>query len=322
LNSSGTGTFNTSSLAVGAHSITAVYSGDTNFSASTSAAVTVTVAAPAKVATNTSLSASATQLTSGQSVTFTAGVAPQSGSGAPTGSVTFLDGSSQLGMGTLSAGSASFSSANLPVGSHAISATYSGDANYVASSSAALNVSVAAAPAADYSLTMSNSTLSVAKGASGGLTITVTSKNGFKETVGLACTGLPAGATCSFNPPSVNPAGGTASVMLTVLVPGTSGTEIPSRGSFPELPNGTFYILAIGLTGIMGVVSKRSALGARAWRRALFTSAMLAALLMTASCAGVIQKSAAQPASYVVTVTASAANAPTHTEQFTLTVMP
>ena len=323
LNSSGAAAFSTSSLSVGSHSVTAVYSGDTNFSGSTSAAVAVTVAAPAKVATNTSLSASATQLTSGQSVTFTAGVAPQSGSGTPTGSIAFLDGSSQIGMATLSMGLASFSSANLSVGSHAISAAYSGDANYVASSSTTLSVTVGAAPAADYSLTMSNSSLTVAEGASGTLTITVTPKNGFKQAVGLACSGLPAGATCSFNPANVNPAGGPAATTLTVQAAGTSGTEIPSRGSFPGLGNIGLCVWAMALAGIFALARKRPALADAKLRRVLVASAMIGGLLVTASCAGVIQKSATpQPATFMVTVTASAANAPTHTEQFTLTVMP
>ena len=322
LNSSGVAAFSTSSLGVGSHSVTAVYSGDANFSGSTSASVAVTVAAPAKTTTTTSLSASAMQLTSGQSVTFTVGVAPQSGSGTPTGSVAFLDGSSQIGMGTLNAGAASFNTANLSVGSHAISAAYSGDSNYAASSSSSLNVTVAAPPAADYSLTMSNSSLSVAKGASGTLTITVTSKNGFKQAVALACTGLPSSATCNFNPPSVNPAGSAATTTLTVQAAGTSGSEIPTRGSFPGSGNMGLYLWAIGLAGVFALSRKRAAFVDSKLRRVLVASAMIAGLLVTASCAGVVQKSAVQPASYMVTVTASAANAPTHTEQFTLTVLP
>jgi hypothetical protein len=43
LNSSGVATFSTTSLAVGAHSLTASYGGATNFSASTSTAVSLTV---------------------------------------------------------------------------------------------------------------------------------------------------------------------------------------------------------------------------------------------------------------------------------------
>src|SRR5580700_9611986 len=113
LNSSGSASFDTSSLAIGSHSISAAYSGAANFASSTSAAVSVTISAPAKTATTTSVSASATQLTPGQNVTFTASVAPQTGTGVPTASVTFLDGQAQIAAVTLNGGTASFSTATL-----------------------------------------------------------------------------------------------------------------------------------------------------------------------------------------------------------------
>src|SRR5580693_636249 len=178
LNSSGSAAFNTSSLATGTHSIAAVYSGATHFAPSTSAAVSVTISAPAKIATATSVMASATQITLGQDVTFTTRVAPQSGTGVPTGSIAILDGQTQLGVVALNAGAASFSSANLAVGSHAITAAYSADSNYAASTSTALIVTVTNAAAGDFSLTMSSSSLSIAPGSSGNLTVTVAPKNG------------------------------------------------------------------------------------------------------------------------------------------------
>src|SRR5207302_6439180 len=70
--SSGTATFATSTLSVAAHSITAVYGGDTNFTGSTSSALTQTVNKPG---TTTALSSSANPSAFGQSVTFTATVA-------------------------------------------------------------------------------------------------------------------------------------------------------------------------------------------------------------------------------------------------------
>src|SRR5271163_1757085 len=81
--------------------------------------VTVFVFTPATApptATLTSLSASSTQLTTGQSVKFTATVAPQSGNGTPTGTVTFSDGASSLGTATLASGTATFSTATLSNG--------------------------------------------------------------------------------------------------------------------------------------------------------------------------------------------------------------
>jgi hypothetical protein len=73
----------------------------------------------------------------GQGVTFTGSVfAKAPGSGKPTGSVTFKDGGIVLGTGTLSsAGQATFSTASLVMGNHAITAIYGGNGNFTASTS-------------------------------------------------------------------------------------------------------------------------------------------------------------------------------------------
>jgi hypothetical protein len=321
LNSSGSAIFSTSGLAVGSHSVTAVYSGDANFSSSASAAVSVTVSAPAKTATTTSLTASATQLTTGQSVTFTASVAAQSGSGTPTGSVIFLDGQSQIGTSPLSASSSSFTSTSLSAGTHSITAAYSGDTNYAGSTSAPVSITVAAAPAPDYSLSISNSSLTVAQGSSGKLTITVTPKNGFTQVLGLACSGLPARGTCTFSPQTVNPADGAVSATLTVRAPATQGA-ILLIDLFSASRNAALYILAMLLMGIAGTsVNKWWVRGNVRFVQLILTSIIFAALLLTVGCAGLTSpQNQLQSTSYVVTVTASAANAPTHTQKFTFCV--
>ena len=56
---SGQATFNTSSLALGGHSITAVYSGDSNFTGSTSTALSQTVVSVIPVTPNVTLYSSA-----------------------------------------------------------------------------------------------------------------------------------------------------------------------------------------------------------------------------------------------------------------------
>ncbi len=133
LNGSGVATFTTSSLAVGAHSITAVYGGDANNSPSTSAVLTETI----QESSTTTLTSSANPSLSGAPVTFTATVTGSSGT--PTGTVTFKDGGTTLGTGTLNgSGVATFSTATLAVGSHMITAAYGGDANNLPSTSAVL----------------------------------------------------------------------------------------------------------------------------------------------------------------------------------------
>jgi hypothetical protein len=96
----------------------------------------------ASIATQTLLSAAPNPSAAGQSVTFTAAVTSQSGT--PTGSVTFMDGVSALGAGNLNAGVASFTTAALTTGAHAITAVYAGAGAFSASTSAALTQNVMA----------------------------------------------------------------------------------------------------------------------------------------------------------------------------------
>jgi Bacterial Ig-like domain (group 3)/IPT/TIG domain len=85
--------------------------------------------------TTTALSSSANPSAPGQPVTFTATVRPASGTGTPTGTVTFSDGGSQIGTATLkSGGTATIATASpLALGKHAITASYGGDRNFAAS---------------------------------------------------------------------------------------------------------------------------------------------------------------------------------------------
>jgi RHS repeat-associated protein len=129
--------FNVSALIRGVHSLTAFYSGDSNYSASWSTALSQTVnQQPPTV----NLTSAPSMSSYGQSVTFTASVAPFAGTLAPTGTVTFYDGATAIGTAAC-AGAVSGSVpavltfAALSVGSHSISATYSGDNNFSSANS-------------------------------------------------------------------------------------------------------------------------------------------------------------------------------------------
>jgi len=129
----GVATFTTSTLSVGSHSITAIYCGDANDSGSTSNTVTQVVN---QDSTTTTLASSIIPSVYGQSVMLTATVSANSpGSGTPTGTVTFYEGTTELGTGTLSGGVATFSIASLSVGNHSITAIYGGDTNDAGSTS-------------------------------------------------------------------------------------------------------------------------------------------------------------------------------------------
>jgi hypothetical protein len=138
--SSGTATFTTSALAPGPHSVTAVYSGDSIFTGSTS---TILVQSVGHIGSTTALVSTPNPSAAGQIVTFTATVAPSGGPGTPTGAITFKDGATALGTGTLSpAGVATLAISSLTVGSHSITAAYGGDVNFSASTSPVLNQAV------------------------------------------------------------------------------------------------------------------------------------------------------------------------------------
>jgi hypothetical protein len=91
-----------------------------------------------RVATTTDVTSSANPAGVGQPVTFTATVAPgPNGPGTPTGTVTFYDGGSSIGTAPVSTSqgvtTATLTTSSLSVGTHAITASYGGDSNYVAS---------------------------------------------------------------------------------------------------------------------------------------------------------------------------------------------
>src|SRR5262249_41389306 len=177
--------------AVGVHPVTAVYSGDANFSGSTSSAVTQTVN---KALTSTTLVSSLNPSINGQSVTFTATVSVTlPGHGPANGTITFRDGSSTLGTATLNgSGQATFTTSTLALGLHFISAVYSGSSNFNGSTSAVLTQTVTALPTTTV-LTSSVNPSNVGQtviftatvsGSSGTPTGTVTFKDGFFTTLG------------------------------------------------------------------------------------------------------------------------------------------
>jgi hypothetical protein len=134
----GTATFTTSFATAGGHAITASYSGDANFAAS-SQSLTEQVNAPAAAATTTTLQTSIATAVFGQAELLTATVT--SPAGVPTGTVTFLDGTTVLGTAQLNAGQAVLP-VSLGVGNHQLTAVYEGTAAFAGSTSAAAAVTV------------------------------------------------------------------------------------------------------------------------------------------------------------------------------------
>ncbi len=144
----GTASLTTSTLAQGAHSVFAIYNGDSADLASTSPTIAQTV--NGKTATNTSVTSSQNPSIVGGAVTFVATITPATA----TGTVQFLDGTTVLATLPISRGSASFNTQLTTSGQHLITAAYSGDAADLGSTSSAITQTVnVAAPSAPSNLT-------------------------------------------------------------------------------------------------------------------------------------------------------------------------
>jgi hypothetical protein len=299
--SGGTASFSTSSLAVGGHAIAAQYSGDTTFAASMSGATAVTINAVALVASNTALTASATTAAPGTLLTFTATVTGAGGT--PTGTVTFVDGTTTLGTATLSGGIASFSTSSLAIGGHAIVAQYSGDSTFAASTSAATAVTIATSATTAIPLVVSSSAsvLSITGGSTGMATLTVdTSPSGQSVgTITLACSVVPAGPTCSLSSTSVS-SPGPATVTATIATT-ASNASLHRRNAG--------WMLAMILPGLLLLpTTSRSARRRIIW---LLGGCLLVLAISFAGCGGSSKTTTitGESAPYNVTVTASATGA-------------
>jgi hypothetical protein len=292
--SAGMATYSTSSLAAGAHSLTAQYVGDANNAASVSSAVSLSVTTVPLIPTTTTLTLSATSIVVGSSVTLSAAVAPQTGTVIPTGTVTFLDRTTEIGTGTLGpTGTATYSTSALAVGSHSLTASYGGDTTNAASVSTASTLTVTAASAPDFSLTLQGPTLTVSPTGTATTSVTVTPSGGFSQTVTLTCSGLPTGASCTFAPATVTPTTAAVSSVLTVTTGIKSASAMTKTGSTVAFAS-VFGLFGLGL---MGRSSRFRAFG--------FMFLLAAAIGGLGGCGG-SSKSTTPSGTTTVTVTATA----------------
>lgn len=130
----GKASYSTSALAGRSHTIRATYSGDANFLPSYDGLKQVIHKYP----TVTTLVSAPNPSMAGQAVNFTVQVAG-AGPNTPTGYLKLLDGTTTLGWAPLSGGAAVFTRSTLAVGTHSITARYSGDDNSTQSTSAPVN---------------------------------------------------------------------------------------------------------------------------------------------------------------------------------------
>jgi len=153
-----------------------------------------------------------------------AAVVSPPGLGMPTGTVTFLDGTNVVSNATVVNGVATGSYLAPAAGTHTITASYSGDRNFMPSTSSVMSTTVSAIP--DFTVSVPNPSQSVQGGLIANYTVVVAGQGAFSGAVSLAASGIPAGAKANFSPPQLIP--GTGSVTSTLSVQTT--TAMASRG--------------------------------------------------------------------------------------------
>jgi hypothetical protein len=206
LDATGTATLSLpSGLAEDVSSLQAAYSGSAEFAQSMSQ--TTNVYQP----TTVTLTASTTQVMQGSPVTFTANVGVFANA---TGSVTFFNGTTQIGSVPISNATASLTTSALPAGTDSITATYSGSQYYAASTSNAVAISVDLTPVST-STTLAVSASQANEGAPITLTATVAAASG-------SATGTVNFVNGSMQIGSASITNGTASLSISTLPVGTN----------------------------------------------------------------------------------------------------
>jgi Big-like domain-containing protein/VCBS repeat protein len=178
----------------------------------------------------------------GSPLTFKAAVT--GGTAAATGTVSLMDGSTQLAQQMLDgSASAAFNLPDLNAGVHTLTLSYPGDGNYAAGTSAPLSQSIT-----DFQFTIAPAAQTVSAGSAASYTAIVNGVAGFTGDITFACSGLPARATC--NAPTITV--GAPSATFTVTLNTTAATSARNRS-----PVGLPYAcLLFGCVSLFGLKRK------------------------------------------------------------------
>ncbi len=202
--------------------------------------------------TTITLTASSNSINPGASVTLTATVASAT-TGTPTGTVSFYDGATLLGPGTLAAGTsgdvATFSTTTLATGSHTITAVYNGDSNFSGSSTTgSIAVTVGSL---GLTLTASPSTQTGNPGTTFTYQLAVApafAGTPYPGAVSFSINGGPAGAVVSFSPSTVAAGAGPQTVTMTVATTASTAAVQPLSTGRKLVPV-AFALLLLPLAG-------------------------------------------------------------------------
>lgn len=278
-------------LGVGQHTLSVTFTPTDTTDYTTATAIVTLNVVPANP--TLSLTSNANPVFMANAVTFTATI--PGFATPPTGTVTFYDGSTQIGTGSVNNGSATFTTTSLSSQLHSITAIYSGDSSYGPATSNALSEQVV-----DFSLTVEGSgdqTVPASSAASYPLVISPVGGSILPGAMSLSVTGLSLGSTAAFSPASVTAGSGTTTVTMQVQLPGKAALERPGR------PFGR-GALPLALSLILLPFAGRLRKTARRWRNLAVLALIGVALTLGMNGCGGGGK--LNPNAYTLTVTATA----------------
>jgi sugar lactone lactonase YvrE len=312
LNSSGVATLTVAFSTPGTHPLTASYPGTLPYQAATSPAVNEIVQSFSSSATLTS-SVNPVLLSSPTVLTATL----TSTTGTPTGTITFYDGAASIGTATLNAnGVATLNATFSTNGQHILTFVYGGGGAFQPITSPKLTQVVE-----DFSLALatgSQSSATIILGASTqyGLVVAPIGATTLAAPVALSVTGLPSGASASFNPTTAAGGDGTTPIVLTVNGPPiTSSLRRPANPASPSY-RGAPAFLALLLLPASFLARRR-----RSIARLLILLVGIAAATGLTGCLSDQSTGyyGQMPQTYTLTVTGTSGTL-THSVQVTLTV--
>jgi uncharacterized protein (TIGR03118 family) len=135
---------------------------------------------------------------------------------------------------------------------------------------------------ASFSISAATQALTVTQGQSATTNLTITPTNGFNSAVSLSCSGLPGGATCSFSPSTVTPAGSAATTQLRISTV-TTGTYGATPGLVVASPTSRVGSLGLALAAVLflllwllkGISGRRESVTRARWIRIALTAGLL-----------------------------------------------
>jgi len=313
----------TPGVGIAAQSVTFTPADSTDYSSVTgTVSVTVNKATPTASVTSNSNPALVQN-----AATFTATVSSQAGT--PTGTVTFLDGTTPLGTGTLSGGLAMLTTSALTAGTHSISVIYGGDTNFAAANSSALTQTVL-----DFSLIggsgngSSGTTQIVLSGGIATYALAFQSGAGalLPLPVTLTVSGMPAGAVATVTPSSWTQLTSTSwsfpantaltNISLSIQLPSTMSSLNQKDLSGRKLP---LVFLSIFLLPFAGRMRRTGRILSRMLSMLLLLIAGMTALAGLSGCGSSTGFFAQARQSYTVTATVTSGTL-SHSTTMTLTV--